>query len=162
VTAQRLLATPTAVEAICCDLVLSECSEHYEDDGNSAIALWYIVASVCVAADAAINLSVSCADELPASVGALAIHMALSKSFLAAMCSDSVGSPQSQEYIKAAATSALKVIAAAASCALVTKPLDRSHPWAFCSDSLEIAVGCTGRNPKQLLLLAQEKLHSFG
>jgi hypothetical protein len=162
VTAQRLLATPTAVEAICCDVMLSECSEHSEGDGNAGIAVWYITASVCVAADAAINLSVSCADDMPASVGALAMHLALSKSFLAAVCSCSVGSPYSQQYIRAAATSALKVIATAASSALVTEPLDQSHPWAFGSDNLEIAVGCTGRNAKQLLLLAQEKLRFFG
>lgn len=153
----QLLETPSFMEAFfACDYMLSEDCEQSEGAGDAGIAFWYIVACLCTAADEALLFSASCSVDMPASVGALAIHLALSKPFLDAV-SHSGHSPNFQ-YIRTAAASALEITNAAASSALGTQPFDHRHVWAFGSDNLEKAITCTGRNAQQLLLLARDQL----
>ncbi len=157
-----MLESPIAVEAISYEPVLSYCGEQGEGSGDADVAVWYITATLCIAADAQLRLSASCADDIPAFVAALAIHLALSTWFLPAVCSVSSHSPNSQQYIESAAASAYRVMVAAAKSALVTEPLDDRHPWSFGGDNLLQSVSSRGQTPKQLLLLALEKLRFNG
>jgi hypothetical protein len=161
VTALQLLHSPVAVEAIFYEPLLFHSGEESTGSSDAEIAIWYIAASLFTAADAELRLSSSCADDIPASVGALAMQLALSQSLLSALCGHR-GHPQNvQSYIKAAASSAFKVIAATACSALAMQALDLHHPWVFGSDNIQRAVSCTGHTPKQLLSNAQQQLRSF-
>ena len=139
-----------------CDHLLSKGCDQDEGAGDAEIAAWYVAACICTAADEALLLSASCAEVLPAPVGALAMHLALSKPFLSAV-SDLSGHSANQ-YVKAAAVSAYEVTKAAASSVLATQPLHQDHIWAFGKDNLEKAVCSTGQSARQLLLLAQDHL----
>ncbi len=125
------------------------------DDGE--VAVWYVAASICIAADAALCP----VEDVPPSVGALALQLALSATFLAAVCGvcECGASPKSK-YIAAAASPAFKVVNAAASSALAALPLDEHHPWAYGTDYLEQAASASGHTMMQLLLLARDKLSS--
>jgi hypothetical protein len=140
-----------------CDHLLSKGCDQDEGAGDAEIALWYVAACICTAADEALLLSASCAEALPAPVGALAMHLALSKPFLSAVSGLS-GHVANHQYVKAAAVSAYKVTKAAASSALAAQPLHQGHLWALGKDNLEKAVCSTGQNARQLLLLAQDHL----
>jgi hypothetical protein len=162
VTARQLLESPAAVEAISYEPVLSYCGEQGEGSGDADVAVWYITATLCIAADAQLRLADPCADDIPAFVAALAMHLVLSKWFLPAVCSVSSHSPNSQQYIESAAASAYRVMVATANSARVTEPLDDLHPWSFGSDNLLQSVSSRGQTAKQLLLLALEKLRFNG
>jgi hypothetical protein len=158
VTGLQLLQAPVAVESIWgCDHLFSNqnLNEESEDGDGSDAAVWYIAASICIAAEATLCLS----EDLPPSAAALAVHIALSPTFLAALCHASACafSPKST-YINAAASPAFKVIDAAAFSALAALPPDAHHPWTFGTHSFEQVFSTSGHTMKQLLLLAREKI----
>jgi hypothetical protein len=158
VTAAQLLDAPVSVQAILgCDHLLCIRREGSEDSDDGEVAVWYVAASICIAADAALCH----VEDVPPSVGALALQLALSATFLAAVCAESEcrASPKSK-YIAAAASPAFKVINAAACSALAALPLDEHHPWACGADYLEQAESASGHTMLQLLLLARDKLSS--
>ncbi len=157
-TGAQLLETPTSVQAILgCDHLLSIRREESEGSDDGEVAVWYVAASVCIAADAALCPG----EDVPPSVGALALQLALSATFLAAVCGASECRPCPKwKYIAAAASPAFKVINAAASSALAALPLDEHHPWARGADYLEQAEIASGLTMMQLLLLARDKMSS--
>jgi hypothetical protein len=162
-TAPRLLDPPVLVEAVLGydDLLLGgECHAESEGSDDAEIAAWYVVATMCSAADAALCAAELRDEEPPAFVGALAIQLALSKPFLTATSRLSCESAKAQ-YVKVAAALALKLTKAAAS-SVPSHALDHRHPWVYGSDSVEAAVDATGLSLVQLLLLAHEELCRFG
>jgi hypothetical protein len=157
----QLLESAAMMEAFfACDQILSEGCDRGEGVEDAEVAAWYIAACVCTAAGEALSLSVSHCNDVPASVGALAMRLALSKPFLAAASQFSELSPN-YKYVKAAAKSALEIANAAALSDLATKPIDHNHPWVCGNDYLEMAVSFTGQNARQLLLLARDQLRTL-
>jgi len=161
-TAEQLLQPPALVAAVLgCDDMFLAGGLGAESAGNAdgVVAAWYVVAAMCSAADAALRASESLDHPPPAFVGALAMHLALSQSFLsAASASTSALQPPLQLYIQVAAAAALKLTAAAACSATASRALDHTHPWACGSEYLEAALSCTGCSAAQLLSRARDAL----